>query len=107
MRTAAELYLHELDRMRSDSAIADAMSGRKKHTPELLLSLERHDEALRLMFVGLRQHYLDCIASGQLKRWKRVAHAVIDLLGEVPEAKITARQALTHPPASTSGPVER
>ena len=67
---------------------------RSRRAPKLMLSLSRYDEAARLFFLGLREHYLDAIASGRLEAWKAAAHASIELMASVPGTEIVSRARL-------------
>lgn len=64
--------------------------------PKILLSdqLYRYEEALKLIFEGLRQHYIECITTGRLDAWMRAAHASINLLGSVPDIEFVKRETL-------------
>ena len=55
---------------------------RSRSAPHVLLSdnLHRHEQAVALIFEGLRQHYLECLQSGRLTDWANAAHASVDLL---------------------------
>lgn len=57
---------------------------RQRLEPSTLLSLGRHDEACRLIFKGLHDHYLECVTTGRMDKWEEVGIASIRLLAAVP-----------------------
>jgi hypothetical protein len=67
---------------------------RARLEPEILLSdkLYKHDDALRLIFEGLQQHYIECVTSGRLEAWARAAHAAVELLSDVPDVEFAQRK---------------
>ncbi|MCW5676282.1 MAG: hypothetical protein KIT15_17035 [Xanthobacteraceae bacterium] len=58
-----------------------------------LETLARHDEACRLMFLGLYRHYTKCLAEGRMDLWKQLGHGAIDVLASTPDLKIHKRTA--------------
>lgn len=69
---------------------------RQRNKPNVLLSdaLYRHEEARRLIFLGLERHYIECATSGRMEDWKRAAHAAVDLLGYVADVEFVRRKDL-------------
>jgi hypothetical protein len=50
------------------------------HEPVALLKLLESERTVDLFFAGLKQHYVDAIASGRTEVWRDCAHAIIDLI---------------------------
>lgn len=59
--------------------------------PTTMQSLERPEEALRLMFLGLHMHYIECLLSGRMDLWKKAALGVVELAADLPETTYRKR----------------
>lgn len=58
-------------------------------------SLIRDEEAMELIFEGLRRHYVECITQNRLDVWAKAAHAAVDLLA-APNSEIHSRASLRY-----------
>ncbi len=85
----------EKKRRASQHSLDDFIEGRERIFPATLLDPDwkRHEDAARLFFNALIDHYADCVASGRTEVWKRAAHAAVDLFGLPPHGVEFVRRA--------------
>ena len=69
---------------------------RQRNRPHILLSdnVYRHEDARRLIFLGLEQHYIECVLSGRMDDWARAARAAVDLLSYLSDIEFVRRSEL-------------
>lgn len=72
-----------------------AREDHERHQPVAFAQLDRDEQAMELIFEGLRRHYVDCITERRLEIWARAAHAAVDLLA-APNTKVHTRASVVY-----------
>jgi len=97
-RLAEKLSAHRLQ-MAASKRIAEAENlqrrrDERRHEPVALARLpetaERDESAVRLLFQGLTQHYMECLMAGRIDIWANAARQIVELLSS-PMTKVHKR----------------
>jgi hypothetical protein len=60
--------------------------------PDALLALARAQEAYDLFAEGLRMHWAESYANGNIEAWRTLAHQIIDMMCNLPEVAPARRK---------------
>lgn len=65
---------------RISEAVEPDPDWRERMRPVALVAALKHEDANRLLFQGLMEHYTKSLLSNRLDIWAKAAHAAIDLM---------------------------